>query len=124
MEEEEKNEFLSYFLCTALESRTGKKIDDHELFYDILRNVYIGSENNITTITDNFKNDARELMLGNKEESNSPMMLLCELIYDGIESGTVTNERKLFEDALICLYMAHKIIIRVCWMIVKLTLGT
>ncbi len=70
--------------------------------------MYIESENNITTITDNFKNDARELMLGNKEESNSPMMLLCELIYDGIESGTVANERKLFEDMLQCLHLADR----------------
>ena len=36
------------------------------------------------------------------------MPLLCELICEAMESGTLKHEQKLFVDTLQCLYMAHR----------------
>src|SRR5258705_2438075 len=94
-------------LCAALESATGKHIEDWNLFCCTLRTVYMASGDDVTSICEEFSRDIRDMII-DKEESNSPTSLLCELIYEAMDSMTLKHEQKLFEDALICLYMAHK----------------
>ena len=64
------------------------------------------SGENIITIVENFPQGIQDII--KKEESNSAMPILCQLICEGMESGTLKHEQKLFIDTLVCLYKAHR----------------
>src|SRR5258705_7394784 len=91
-------------LCAALESATGKKIQDWNLFCCTLRTVYMASGDDVTSICEDFSRDILHIIT-NKEESNSVMSLLCEIIREAMDSKTLKHEQKLFVDTLACLYL-------------------
>ena len=102
------------FLCAAVESKIGKKIEDWDLFCETLRAVYIASGDDDTTISDTFINDTLKMIrnvkiiYNNNEQCNSPLPLLCDLICEAMDSGTLKHGRKLFCDILIRVSMASR----------------
>ncbi len=91
---------LCSFLCTAVESKIGKKIEDKKSFCEYLGNIYMSDWTlPLSTSSETFVNDARD-MISHKEESDSPMPLLCELIYEAQElynKDIKFDQKKLFE---------------------------
>ena len=101
---------LCSFLCTAVESKIGKKIEDRKSFCEYLGNIYMSDWTlPLSTSSETFVNDARD-MISHKEESDSPMPLLCELIYEAQElynKDIEFDQKKLFE-TLEVLYKAYR----------------
>ena len=91
---------LCSFLCTVVESKIGKKIEDKKSFCEYLGNIYMSDWTlPLSTSSETFVNDARD-MISHKEESDSPMPLLCELIYEAQElynKDIKFDQKKLFE---------------------------
>ncbi len=67
----------------------------------------MASGDDVTSICEDFSRDIRDIIT-NKKESNSCLPLLCELVLEAMESGTLKHEQKLFVDTLACLYLGHK----------------
>src|SRR5258705_3327792 len=95
---------LCEFLCAKVEARTGRKIDDHKLFCEILGDVYMSSD--LITSCNNFVQNAKD-MICNEDDSDSPMPLICELINESLQSG-VEYDRKLFYGYLNMVYLSYQ----------------
>ncbi len=98
-------ELLCDFLCVSVECRNRKKIDNKTIFCDYLANVYMSSD--LTTSCNNFANDARD-MVCNEDDSDSPMPVLCYLIIEALDNGTIKYDRKRFFETLHLLYKAYQ----------------
>src|SRR5258705_13784301 len=71
-------------LCAALESATGKHIEDWNLFCCTLRTVYMASGDDVTSICEDFSRDIRDVII-DKKENNSILPLLCELVLEAMD---------------------------------------
>jgi len=67
----------------------------------------MASGDDVTSICEDFSRDIRDVII-DKKEINSAMPLLCELVLEAMDSGTLKHEQKLFVDTLACLYKAHR----------------